>query len=194
MACGTPPPATTASGRLARKGRSRRFAVVREPGPGRRSWASACRDWDSDASDGLARHSEVRAAYGSAGGRPGRGGTTLSRYTSTFVSRAIAFLTERQYRTEEKSLASRSILSASSNAPGPRCWISDSACASIHVALWRPRSRNKSICQLLRNRSPPVRRDPLSVLPNVSPIKRNRGIDPRLSRPSCSVECFGPGQ
>jgi len=65
----------------------------------------------------------------------GSGGATLSRYTSTFVSRAIAFLTERQYRAEEKLFASRSILSAALNAPGPRCWISDSASVSIHLAL-----------------------------------------------------------
>ena len=54
-------------------------------------------------------------------------------------------LTDRQSRTEVKSLALRSIKLAASNAPGPRCWISDSASASIHLALWRPRSRNENI-------------------------------------------------
>ena len=71
-------------------------------------------------------------------------GLSEIRYVSIFVSRAIAFRTERQYRNEGKSLASRSILRAVANAPIPRRWISNSASASIHRAQ-ALRSGNKSI-------------------------------------------------
>lgn len=106
----------------------------------------ALSDWTATASsrnerearDAALRQDDRREVQGDAVG------LSEIRYVSIFVSRAIAFLTERQYRNEGKSLASRSILRAVANAPIPRRWISNSASASIHRAQ-ALRSRNKSI-------------------------------------------------